>query len=390
MNFDKIVNRKGTGCLKYDALKERYGDENLTPAWVADMDFPVMPEITNALIERLEHPIYGYAVVPEEFWNSIIDWTQRRYGWTIKREELDYIPGVVKGIGFIVNYFTSPGDKVLIQQPVYHPFRLVPTDNARIIVNNPLIVTESGNYAMDLKGLREVVEKEHPKLMILCNPHNPIGIQWDEATLREVAEICHDNGVIVISDEIHADLMLWGIKHIPFASVSDKARDITITLGAPSKTFNIAGLVSSWVVIQNKSLREGFFAWLKGNEFDDPTFIATIATIVAYTKGDKWVDEVTKYIESNQLFLEDYLKENIPQLKVVRPQASFLTWLDCRNLSLTDSELRNFFINKAKLALNDGVMFGPEGSGYMRLNIGCPHETLKAILENLKAAVENL
>ena len=392
-DFNTYIERRGSGCIKYDELEKRYGYADLIPAWVADMDFPVLPEITEALQKRIAHPVYGYASVPEEYRQSIINWLMRRHNWKVGYDEITYIPGVVKAIGLVINHFSQPGDKILIQPPVYHPFTFVPEGNHLEIIHNPLRRLPDGSYEMDIDDLKKKISKHRPKIMILCNPHNPIGIQWDTETLRDVASICHKYGVIVISDEIHEDLMLWGIKHIPFESVSEEASEISITLGAPSKTFNIAGLVSSWVVIKNKEMRESFFTWMKSNEFDDPTFIATTATIAAYNYGDSWLDQLIKYLEENQLFIEDFIKKEIPSIKVVRPQASFLTWLDCRGLypeeSILHGKLDNLFINKAGLALNNGFIFGREGDGFMRFNMGCPRQILRNALEKLAMAIKS-
>ncbi|MDE6267614.1 MAG: PatB family C-S lyase [Muribaculaceae bacterium] len=388
-DFDTVIERRGSGALKYDELGNRYGNPDLLPLWVADMDFAVPPAVTKALVDRMMHPIYGYAAPTPAYWQSIIGWLKRRHDFDVTTDELRYIPGVVKGIGFVVNYFTRPGDKVLIQPPVYHPFRLVPQDNGRKIVENPLLF-DGSSYRMDLDGLAEVVEREKPRLMILCNPHNPIGLQWDADTLRRVAEICHKAGVIVISDEIHSDLMLWGKKHVTFASVSPEAAEISITMGAPSKTFNIAGLVSSWVIIKNPELREGFFGWMRANEFDDPTFVATIATEAAYNHGGEWLDQLISYLEGNVVAVEEYLAAEIPSIKAIRPEASFLLWLDCRALGLSHDELNALFVDKAGLALNDGEMFGREGAGFMRFNIGAPRSVILKALARLKSAVDSL
>lgn len=239
------------------------------------MDFAVSPRIREALSRRIEHPVYGYAGAPQSYWDSITGWLARRHNWNVKREEITYIPGVVKGIALAINFFTQRGDKVVIQPPVYHPFRMVTEGNDRVVVNNPLIF-DGESYRMDLEGLERIFRDEHPKMMILCNPHNPVGIQWSVDVLQEVARLAKKYGVTVVSDEIHADLMLYGKPHFPFASVSPEAAEVSITLGAPSKTFNIAGLVSSWCVVKNPKLREPFFHWLMVNEFDAPTFIATI------------------------------------------------------------------------------------------------------------------
>lgn len=388
-NFDQVINRKETGALKCDALQTLYGNAGLTPLWVADLDFAVCPDITEALMHRVEHPVYGYAMTPDSYWQSIIDWFKNRHEFEVSRQELTFVPGVVRGVAYAINYFTNRGDKILIQQPVYHPFKMVIEGNDRVVVNNPLKFVGNG-YEMDLDHLRHVVETECPKMMILCNPHNPVGIQWEADVMREVAKICRENGVIVVSDEIHGDLMLYGKPHIPFVSVSDDAEAITITLGAPSKTFNIPGLVSSWVVVKNKELRDPFYHWLETNEFSSPTMFATIGAEVAYTHGEEWLNQMLQYIEGSIAIVEDFLAKNIPQIKVVRPQASFLLWLDCRELNMSQEALVELFVKKAHLALNDGTMFGKEGEGFMRLNIGSPRKVILEALAHLKEAVDSL
>lgn len=389
-DFDQLIDRQGTCAVKIDAMEQRFGRTDLTSMWIADMDFAVCPEIVESLKQRIDHPIYGYAVASDSYWQSIINWLDHRHNFKVSREEITYIPGVVKGIALVVNFFTQPGDKIVIQPPVYHPFKNVVEGNDRIVVNNPLILTENYRYEMDFDHLEKIFVEEKPKMMILCNPHNPGGIRWDNASLLRLASLCKAHDVLVISDEIHADLVLYGKRHHQFASISQDASDICITLGAPSKTFNIPGLVSSWVIIQNQQLREPFFKWLSVNEFDATTFTATIATEAAYTLGEQWLDEALEYIEGNIDFLIDYCATNIPQIKPVRPQASFLIWLDCRELGLDQEQLVDLFVNKARLALNDGKMFGSEGEGFMRMNIACPRSVLNNALASLAHAVKSL
>lgn len=389
-DFDQLIDRQGTCAVKIDAMEQRFGRADLTSMWIADMDFAVCPEIVESLKQRINHPIYGYAVASDSYWQSIINWLDHRHNFKVSREEITYIPGVVKGIALVVNFFTQPGDKIVIQPPVYHPFKNVVEGNDRIVVNNPLILTENYRYEMDFDHLEKIFVEEKPKMMILCNPHNPGGIRWDNASLLRLASLCKAHNVLVISDEIHADLVLYGKRHHQFASISQDASDICITLGAPSKTFNIPGLVSSWVIIQNQQLREPFFKWLSVNEFDATTFTATIATEAAYTLGEQWLDEALEYIEGNIDFLIDYCATNIPQIKPVRPQASFLIWLDCRELGLDQEQLVDLFVNKARLALNDGKMFGAEGEGFMRMNIACPRSVLNNALASLAHAVKSL
>ncbi len=388
-DFDQVIDRSASGALKCDALQSLYGKSGLTPLWVADLDFAVCPDITEALKRRVEHPIYGYASTPDSYWQSIIDWLGRRHNFMVSREELAFVPGVVRGVAYAINFFSNRGDKILIQQPVYHPFKMVIEGNGRKVVNNPLKQTKNG-YEMDLDDLRRVVESEHPKMMILCNPHNPIGIQWDADVMREVAQICNENEVIVVSDEIHGDLVLYGKPHIPFVDVSDEAKAITITLGAPSKTFNIPGLVSSWVVVKDEKLRDDFYHWLSSNEFSSPTMFATIGAEMAYTYGEEWLNQMLDYVEGSIDIVDDFLEKNIPQIKVFRPQASFLLWLDCRELKLPQTELVDLFVNKAHLALNSGTMFGEEGDGFMRMNIGSSRKVIIAALERLADAVNSL
>ncbi|TGY04639.1 MalY/PatB family protein [Muribaculum sp. NM65_B17] len=388
-NFDQLIDRHGSGAMKVDSLNEFFGRDDLLGLWIADMDFAVSPRIREALSRRIEHPVYGYAGAPQSYWDSITGWLARRHNWNVKREEITYIPGVVKGIALAINFFTQRGDKVVIQPPVYHPFRMVTEGNGRVAVNNPLIF-DGNNYRMDLEGLERIFRDEHPKMMILCNPHNPVGIQWSVEVLQEVARLAKKYGVTVVSDEIHADLMLYGKPHFPFASVSPEAAEVSITLGAPSKTFNIAGLVSSWCVVKNPKLREPFFHWLMVNEFDAPTFIATIGTEAAYTQGEDWLDEMLEYIEGTIAEVEEIVAEKLPDIKVIRPEASFLVWLDCRGLCMSHDELIKLFVNKAHLALNDGAMFGAEGNGFMRLNIGSPRSVIRYSLESLADALASV
>jgi cystathionine beta-lyase len=378
--FDEIIDRRGTGALKTDLLRERFGRDDLLALWVADMDFRCGDFIIDALKKRCEHGIFGYNVTPDGFYNSIINWVKRHHDWAIQKQWISYIPGIVKGIAFCIMHFTRPGDKIIIQPPVYHPFRIVPEMHGREVVKNPLV-----NDKMNLAGLKKLIDKK-TKLLILCNPHNPIGITWDKTVLRELANICNERGIIVISDEIHADMGIFGNRHTPFATVSEEAAMNSITFMAPSKTFNIAGIVSSYSIIPNPEIRNSFYKFLKASELDEGTIFAYTATEAAYTHGDAWLEQMLAYLEKNILFTESYLKENIPQIKVIRPQASFLVWLDCRELRLTQSALVSLCVDRAHLAMNDGEMFGAEGRGFMRLNVGCPRKILEEALLRLALA----
>lgn len=381
-NFDICCPRTGTGAMKYDCLAELFGNPNLIPLWIADMDFPTAPEIVEALAKRIQHPIYGYTAAPQSFWNAIMNWLKKRHGLTLHRDELAFVPGVVRGLGYAINFFTRPGDKVVIQPPVYPPFRRVTEGNNRIVIENPLRRIEGGLYEMDFENLEHVFATEQPKLLILCNPHNPGGVQWDAETLRRLASLAKKYNVIVLSDEIHADLMLRGMRHIPFASVSPEAADVAITFGAPSKTFNIPGLVCSWMFIKNPELRTPFFNWMEVNEFSTPTMLAITGAEAAYTCGEPWLAELLEYIDGNITAVEKFFAANMPQIKPLRPHASFVVWLDCRQLGLDAEQLERRFID-AGLALNPGHTFGSQGAGYMRLNIAMPRKQLIDALSRL-------
>ena len=280
-DFDRIIDRRGSGAVKTDALRKVFGKEDLTPMWVADMDFETPDFIIDAIKERLEHPVFGYTAEPEDFRAAITEWVAGRHGWIIEKEWLSYIPGIVKGIGMAINALLEKDDKVIIQPPVYHPFRLVPQRNGREVVFNPLKEMPDGSYEMDFDNLEAVCD-ERCRMLILSNPHNPAGIVWPRETLKKLAEFCHSRGIIVISDEIHCDMALFGNKHIPFASVSEEAAGCSITFGAPSKTFNIAGIVSSYAIVPNPELREKFFNWLEAREMSAPHLFAPIATMAAF------------------------------------------------------------------------------------------------------------
>ena len=369
LSFDTLIDRRGSGALKTDALRERFpmyrnedGRDDLLPMWVVDMDFATPDFILDAIRQRLEHPVLGYTIEPADYRPAIIDWVSSHHQWQIQPEWISYIPGVVKGIGTALNLFTNPGDSVAIMEPVYHIFRQVIEGNGRKVVGG---------------------KEGSPAVFLLSNPHNPIGICWSREWLQELAHYCYENHILVISDEIHADLALFGHKHIPFASVSEEAAMNSITFMAPTKTFNMAGIISAYSVIPNPSIRERYYQWLDTNELSEPNIFAPIATIAAYRKGEAWRQQLIQYIEQNILFAEQYVAQHLPQVKVVRPEASFLIWLDCRALGLSHEALIDLFVNRARLALNDGEMFGHGGEGFMRMNVGCPRTVLQQALERL-------
>ena len=384
--FDTLIDRRGSGALKTDALRERFpmyrnedGKDDLLSMWVADMDFATPDFILDAIRQRLEHPVLGYTIEPEDYRPAIIDWVRSHHGWEIQPEWISYIPGVVKGIGTALNLFTNPGDSVAIMEPVYHIFRQVIEGNGRKTLPFPPL--KGGSKTPPFKG---------EKVVLLSNPHNPIGICWSREWLQALAHYCYEHHILVISDEIHADLALFGHKHVPFASVSEEAAMNSITFMAPTKTFNMAGVISAYSVIPNPDIRERYYHWLDTNELSEPNIFAPIATIAAYRKGEPWRQELIAYIEQNILFAEQFLAEYLPQVKVVRPEASFLVWLDCRALGLSHDALIDLFVNRAHLALNDGEMFGHGGEGFMRMNVGCPRAVLQEALERLRDAVNSL
>ena len=385
-DFDKVVERKGTGAIKTDALGKVYGKDDLIPLWVADMGFETPDFIVEALKKRMEHPVFGYTALPDGYWPTVQKWLEDRHGWKTECSWMTFIPGIVKGIGMAINALLEKDDKVIIQPPVYHPFRLVPQKSGREVVFNPLRELPDGSYEMDFDNLEEVCDGKC-RMLILSNPHNPAGIVWTRETLERLAEFCHSRGIIVISDEIHCDMALFGNRHIPFASVSEKAAQCSITFGAPSKTFNIAGIVSSYAIVPDDKLRERFFKWLEASELSAAHLFAPIATMAAFNNGEEWRRQMISYIEGNIRFIEDFCSENLPMIKPLRPQASFLVWLDCRGLGLGHDELIDLFVNKAGLALNDGEMFNPGGEGFMRLNVGTSRTILKQAMNRLQDAI---
>lgn len=387
-DFDEVIDRRGTSSVKHDKLESLFGHAGLLPLWVADMDFRTPDFIVKALKERCEHEVFGYTFAPDSYFESIVSWLQYRYHWKVPREWITYIPGIVRGLAFALECFTQPGDKVIIQPPVYHPFRLVPEGLKREVVCNPLRMVD-GCYEMDFDHLESVID-EKCRAFILCSPHNPGGIVWRKETLVRLAEICRKHHILVISDEIHAEMVYPGNIHYSFATVSEHAAANSITFMAPSKTFNIAGIVSSYAIVPDEALRERFFTWLNARELGEGTIFSYTATTAAYTYGAEWLQQMRQYVIDNMYYVDEYLKRNIPQIKVYRPQASFLLWLDCRELGLEQEELVGLFTNGAHLALNDGSIFGREGTGYMRLNIGCPRSVLEKAMHALEKVVNKM
>lgn len=385
-DFDRIVDRHHTDATKIEGMVEKFGRGDLLPFWIADMDFEAPPCILDALRSRLDQRVLGYTTVPEDFWQSIASWLGRRHGWNVDTGEITFLPGLKKGLSLCINFFSRPGDKVIIQPPVYHSFRSVIEGNGRRVAVNPLILGDDGSYSMDFDGLSELIRHEKPAMMLLCNPHNPVGQQWSASTLRRVASLCRQHGIVLVSDEIYGDMMLGGVRHIPTASVSEDAAEITVTLGAPSKTFNIPGIVSAWTVVKSARLREPFFNWLSASEFNAPPIAAMVATRAAYACGDAWLDQVLAYLLENAKFAKKYLAEHLGNVAVRVPDSTFALWLDFRRFGMNQSNLVKTLICRGHIALSDGVSFGDEGSGFMRMNIGTPRAVLSEGLERLAGA----
>lgn len=385
-NFYEIIDRRGTESVKWDAVSERWGRNDLLPMWVADMDFRTPSFVMNALRKRLEHEVLGYTFACEEWYTSIINWLQNRHGWKVKREELTFMPGIVRGLAFAIQCFTEKNDKVMVMPPVYHPFFLVTEKNKREVVYSPLVLRD-GQYYIDFDRFRKDIQG--CKLLILSNPHNPGGRVWTREELEQIAEICYESKTLVISDEIHADLTLPPYQHITFALVSEKARQNSLVFMSPSKAFNMPGLASSYCIIENKEICRCFQEYMEASELSEGHLFAYLSVAAAYSNGTEWLDQVLAYIQSNIDFTDAFLSEYIPNIKMIRPQASYLVFLDCRTLGLNQKELVDLFVDGAHLALNDGTMFGKEGEGFMRLNVACPRSVLEKALKQLKKACDN-
>lgn len=397
-DFDEIIERRGTDAYKYVYLKDVCGRDDVLPMWVADMDFATPPFVMRTLQKRLEQRIMGYTCSTTEYRQSIVDWCRSHYQWEIKPEYINYVPGVVAGIYLAIQTFTEKGDKILIQDPVYHPFRFVPEGSDRVVKWNHLVRTES-SFEMDFDALREDVKG--CKMMILCNPHNPAGICWSRDTLQKVAQICAEEGVLVVSDEIHCDMVLGGRQHIPFATVSEEAGRISITLQAPSKTFNMPGIVCSQAVVLNRLLREKYFSYIENSDMDLGNVFCYSCAAACYTdEGNEWREQMLDYVQGNIDLLADGLENATDKIKVIRPQASFLVLLDCRNLLAqlagestgeeAQEKLVRFLADKCGVGFNSGSMFGPGGVGYMRANLGCPRSVVKQALEQIVAGLATL
>lgn len=387
-NFDEIIDRHNTGAIKIEKCKALFGTDDLIPLWVADMDFRTPDFITNSIAKRLEHPILGYTTPCEDYYKSVIHWIEKQHQWKVDRQWFGFLPGIVPGLAFGVNAFTQPNDEIIVQPPVYPPFLNVPTKNDRKVVFNPLKEI-NGRFEMDFDDLERKITGR-TRLFILCNPHNPGGRIWERETLIRLAEICYKHGILVISDEIHSDMALPGNRHIPFATVSELAEQNSITYMAPSKTFNMAGLISSSYIIPNRDIRKRFSEFLENSELANGNIFAYFAAKAAYENGSEWLKQMIQYIQGNLEYVVDFLQKNIPQIVPMIPQASFLVWLDCNGMNMNSNELQDFMVHKAGLGLNKGTTFGPGGERHLRLNIGCPRSVLEQALKQLKEAIDVL
>lgn len=386
-NFDEIVNRENTDSVKYDLRKVIFKKEDVIPMWVADMDFKTPDFIINAIKERLNHEVFGYSFRSKSYFESIINWLKRRHQWEVQEEWISFSPGIVPAINMAVIAYTKPGDKIIVQTPVYFPFFSAIENNDRVQIENQLQL-KNDRYCIDFEDLEEKLKEA--KMIILSNPHNPGGSVWTKDELKRLGDLCVKYNVIILSDEIHADLVFKEFKYTPMATISKEIDDITVTFIAPSKTFNMAALATSSLICSNKELKEKYDKVLDTIHVGMGNVFGTVASEAAYNIGDEWLDQLMEYLSGNLDYLEHYLKENIPQIKMIRPEGTYLVWLDCSVLKMNDEELKNFMIQNAGLGLNVGTMFGTGGEGFMRINVACPKQTITEALTRLQNAVNKL
>jgi cysteine-S-conjugate beta-lyase len=387
-NFDEVIVRTGFNSLKWDDTERLFGDKEILPMWVADMDFKIATPIINAIKERAEHGIFGYATRSDSYYQAVMDWIAKRHNWPIEKDSVVFSPGVVPALKLILETFTSPGDKIVVQTPVYTPMFQMIKDSGRIVVNNPLVY-ENSYYKMDIEDLHSKIDSS-VKMLFLCSPHNPVGRVWRESELASLADICVENDVLIISDEIHSDLVYTGFKHIPIASLSQKIANVSITCTAPSKTFNLAGLQTSNLIIPNKELRERYVKTLNSYYLKNINTFGIVALEAAYREGEEWLEQLITYLHGNLTYLTTFLERNIPQIKVIQPEATYLVWLDCRELGLSNVELQQFMLKKAKIGFNQGFIFGECGEGFARMNIACPRTIMQDALNRLLVAIRYL
>lgn len=383
-DFDRIIDRRGTNSYKWDQSQALFGDPDILPLWVADMDFQSPPEVVEALAERAAHGVYGYTIRPQSYFDAIMNWLEKRHGWRVPQEWLATCPGVVTALSLLIQTLTEPGDKILIQTPVYYPFFDVVQLNERTLVENPLLL-EGGIYRMDFDHL-EAQLAAGVKLILLCSPHNPGGRVWEAAELNRLGELCLKYNVWIVSDEIHFDLVLPGYKHVPIASLSEALAERTITCIAPSKTFNMPGISTSTLIIPNSIVRRRYVKALKTLSLHLESYFAVTALEKAYTEGGEWLDAARDYIQGNLDYLWSFFADRLPQFKVMRPQATYLVWIDFRELGLSSAKMKDIMFKEAKVAFSDGTVFG--GEGFLRINIACPRAILEEGLRRFAQAME--
>ncbi len=386
-NFDRTPSRKGSDCVKFDACPAVFGRGDVIPLWIADMDFEVAPCIIEAMRLRLEHPVFGYGLRNGGFYGAINGWLRERNGWEVQREWISFTPGVVAGFTFAIRALSEPGEGVVIQPPVYPPFAASIKSSGRRVVTNPLLRTDEG-WQIDFEDLDRKLSDA--RLLLLCNPHNPTGRVFTREELERIGELCRKHNVVVISDEIHSDLIQKPYRHIHIASLSDDMAARTVTLVAPSKTFNIAGLSTSVAIVQDDSLRRRFRGQLESVHVDQGNIFGTVALEAAYTNGADWLEELIEYVGGNMDYVIGFLKENLQQIKTWRSQSTYMLWLDMSGLGMSQADLMHFLIFQAGLGLNDGMEFGKEGTGFVRLNVGTSRAVLQQAMQQLKEAVDAL
>ena len=384
-NFDEVINREGTDSVKYDLRYEKFGKMDIIPMWVADMDFRSPGFITEKLRNRVDHEIYGYFFRSQEYFTSMIKWFKTRYNWVIDKEHICFCPGIVPAINLCTLTFTRPGDSIIVQPPVYFPFFSAVESHGRKLIYNQLI-EKDGKWTMDLESLISAITPD-TKMIIISNPHNPVGRAWRSNELEELAEICLKNKIIILSDEIHCDLTLPGYIHTPCARLSEEIADITVTCVAPSKTFNLAGLSTSSVIISNPVMRKYFRRKVEILHIGNGNIFGSVASVAAYSEGMEWVNALTEYIEGNVNYVIDYCRESVPAIVPVKPEATYMIWLDCRKLGMTGKDLQSFFVNKAGVGMNEGSTFGPGGEGFMRMNVAMPRSRVEKAMQQIENAV---
>ena len=387
-DFDQPVARENTDSVKYDLREKRFGKGDVIPMWVADMDFPVPPAVSQAIKDRAHHEIYGYSIRPEGFYDSAISWMERRHGWSVARDWLTFTPGIVPGVNLAIMALTAPGDKIMIQPPVYFPFFDAIKKNNRQLIENRLIL-RNGRYYVDLEDFERQLQ-EGVRMFILSNPHNPGGSVWTRQELEDMGNLCLQYGATILADEIHCDIVFPGYQYTPMASISDEIASQTITFIAPSKTFNIAGLSTSVGIISDTNLREEFNKMLDRLHIGHGNIFGTVALQAAYNHGDQWLDQLLVYLEENLNLIEHHTHEHLDGIRLIRPEGTYLAWLDCREMPLENEQIHRFMIGQAGVGLNDGASFGENGKGFQRLNFGCPRSTLQKVLDKMERAIRNI